>query len=148
MVNTYAWIKATSSSRQSMNIIITTDTKLRPEPIRAPNWQVMKITQVNESTMAWPAKMLANKRTIKAKGLVKMPNSSITGIIGIGHFSHVGTLGQNMSSQYSLLPKMLMARNVNSASTSVTARLPVRLAPPGNIGTKPAVVDHHDKHFN
>ena len=137
IVKTYAWIKATSNSRQSMKIIITTDTPLSPAPITAPNLQEINITQVSDKTMAWPAKILANKRTIKAKGFVNMPNNSITGIIGTGHLSHVGTLGQKISSQYSLLPNKLMAKKVNMAKTNVMAILPVRLAPPGNIGTSP-----------
>ena len=40
--------------------------------------------------------------------------------------------------QYSLLPVRLVTRNVATASTMVTAKLPVRLAPPGNITIKPS----------
>ena len=36
---------------------------------------------------------------IKAKGFVKIPTNSMTGIMGMGAFSHVGTSGQKMSFQ-------------------------------------------------
>ena len=51
--------------------------------------------------------ILANKRIIKAKGFVKIPNNSTTGINGTGHFNHVGTSGQRISFQYALLPHTL-----------------------------------------
>ena len=82
-----------------MKIISKKLTNDKELPMATPNWQVMKITQVSERMMAWPPIMFANKRTIKANGLVKMPKSSITGINGTGTFSQVGTSGQKMSFQ-------------------------------------------------
>ena len=81
--------------------------------------------------------ILANKRIIKAKGFVKIPNNSTTGINGTGHFNHVGTSGQRISFQYALLPHTLTAMNVHNANTSVMAIFPVTFAPPGKIGINP-----------
>lgn len=106
-------------------------------PMTAPNCHVIKMTHVSDRMMACPPIMLANKRTIKANGLVKMPKSSIMGIMGTGHLSHVGTGGQSISIQYSLLPKMLTRSKVQRAKTKVMLMLPVMLAPPGNIGSSP-----------
>ena len=58
-----------------------------------------KMIQVSDSAMACPAIILAKRRIIKAKGLVNIPKNSITGMIGIGAFSHVGTCGQKISFQ-------------------------------------------------
>ena len=45
-----------------------------------PNDAVIKTIQVNASMTECPAIILANRRTVKAKGFVKIPNSSIKGI--------------------------------------------------------------------
>ena len=137
MVKTYAWIKATSSSRQFMKIIRIKLTNEREAPMAKPNWQVMNITHVSDRIMAWPPIMLANKRTIRANGFVNMPNSSMTGIMGIGTFSHVGTSGQNISFQYSLEPKIFTISRVQTARKNVIVMLPVTLAPPGKMGSRP-----------
>ena len=86
---------------------------------------------------ACPAIILAKRRIIKAKGLVNTPKSSITGISGTGNFKNRGTSGQNISFQYSLLPKRLIAIIVQTAKNNVTLILPVTLAPPGKKGTNP-----------
>ena len=106
-------------------------------PITAPNWHVIKMMHVNERMIACPPIILANKRTINANGFVKIPNNSITGIIGTGHFSHVGTGGHNVSFQYSLLPNRFTSKSVNIANINVMFILPVIFAPPGKIGNKP-----------
>ena len=101
------------------------------------NWHVMNITQVRERIMACPPIMLAKRRTIRAKGLVKMPNNSITGIIGTGTLSQVGTGGQSISFQYSLFPKRLTSNMVHTARKKVMLMLPVIFAPPGKTGMSP-----------
>ena len=58
-------------------------------------------------------------------------------IMGTGTFNHQGTSGQKISFQYVLVPKILTARNVHTASTIVIAMLPVTFAPPGNTGINP-----------
>ena len=93
--------------------------------------------QVRAKITVWPAKMLANRRTVSAKGFEMTPKSSITGIRGIGNFIHTGTSGHKISFQYSLLPKTFTANIVAKAITRVTAILPVVFAPPGKAGTKP-----------
>ena len=57
------------------------------------------IIHVMATAIACPAIILANRRIINANGFVKIPTNSMTGIIGIGIFNQVGTLGQNMSFQ-------------------------------------------------
>ena len=59
----------------------------KPTPIDQPK----KITQVKLRITACPAIMFANKRIIKANGLVNTPNNSIAGIKGTGTFRNVGT---------------------------------------------------------
>ena len=66
--------------------------------------------------------MLAKRRIIRAKGLVNTPNNSITGISGMA-FRKMGTLGQKISFQYSLLPNRLIARNVQNARKNVMLML-------------------------
>ena len=63
---------------------------------------------------------------------MNIPITSITGMSGMGTLSHQGTLGQNISFQYSWVPKILTMTKVNIASVKVMAILPVMLAPPGN----------------
>ena len=137
MVNTYAWMNATNTSTQFMKILNNTDTILMDVLMTAPILAVTNTMLVNAKIMECPAMMLANKRIIKAKGLVKMPNNSMAGMMGTGHFSHMGTSGQRISFQYSLVPNTLTAMNVQSANTKVMAILPVTLPPPGKTGINP-----------
>ena len=70
----------------------------------------MKMSESNTSTIMCPPIMLAKRRTIKAMGLVSTPNISMKGMMGRGALSATGTSGQNISFQYSLVPKMFTAR--------------------------------------
>ena len=98
---------------------------------------VMNIRQVNARMIVCPAMILANRRIIRANGLVSMPKNSTKGMIGNGNFRKIGALGQNISFQYSLVANRFTARNVHKASTAVMVILPVILAPPGKIGIIP-----------
>ena len=82
-----------------MKMLNATDTTVIEPLITGPDFTVMKIMATRLSTAACPAMMLANKRIISANGLVKIPKNSISGIIGIGAFNHVGTSGQKISFQ-------------------------------------------------
>ena len=97
----------------------------------------MNIKQVSTSIAMCPASILAKRRIIRANGFVKIPKNSMNGIMGTGTFNHQGTSGQKISFQYALVPKILTARNVQTASTIVIAIFPVTFAPPGNIGINP-----------
>ena len=124
-------------SINTMNNIATTDIK----PFKtAPRDTVIKTTQVRDNMMIWPARVLAKRRIIKAKGLVKRPKISMSGINGIGAFIQTGTSGHKISFQYVLEPKMFTMKNVNIARTNVMAILPVKFAPPGKIGTNPMIL--------
>ena len=140
MVNTYAWMNATSTSTQFMKMLKSTDTMLIEVLMAAPILAVTKMILVNARMMECPAKILANKRIIKAKGLVKIPNNSMAGIKGIGHFKNTGTSGHRISFQYSFVPNTFTAMNVQRASTRVMAILPVTFPPPGKTGIKPIIL--------
>ena len=114
-------MKATSTSTQFMKILNNTETTLIDVLMAAPILAVTKIMLVNAKMMECPAKILAKRRIIKANGLVKIPKSSMAGIKGMGHFKNVGTSGQRISFQYSLVPNTLTAMNVQSAKTNVMA---------------------------
>ena len=98
-----------------MKIENSTEMTVMEVPKTAPNDAVMKIMDTNDRMMACPAMMFANRRTVKAKGFVKIPNISMTGMNGTGTFSQVGTSGQNISFQYSLVPNMFTAKKVINA---------------------------------
>ena len=83
------------------------------------------MSDISDNIIICPPIMLANKRTIKAAGLVNIPNTSIKGMIGNGNFNHNGTSGQNISFQYSFVPRTFTTINVHKARTIVTAILPV-----------------------
>jgi len=53
----------------------------------------MKIKEIKDNTMMWPAVILAKSRTISTKGFVIIPISSTKGIKGTGYFNHQGTPG-------------------------------------------------------
>ena len=141
IVNTYAWTKATRSSRQFMNSSMTMLNELSPSPNPTPIDHPRKMTHVKLNMTACPAIMLAKRRIMSANGLVNTPKSSITGITGTGYaFRKRGTSGQKISFQYSLLPKRLMAIIVHTARNSVMLMFPVTLAPPGKIGMSPIML--------
>ena len=82
-----------------MKIENNTDTTVVAPVTAAPIGAKMKISIVNTITIMCPPIILANRRTVNAAGLVNIPNTSITCIMGIGHFNHIGTSGQNISFQ-------------------------------------------------
>ena len=99
MVKTYAWMYATSSSKAVIKMVIKIETMLITPPIPAPYIPpIMKIKAISTMMTMCPARMLANKRTIKAKGLVMVEMSSMMGISGMT-FRNIGTSGQRMSFQ-------------------------------------------------
>ena len=57
----------------------------------------------------WPASMLANKRIIKANGLVRIPINSMKGIMGTGTLGHQGTSGPEY-----LFPVSTRTKNVHN----------------------------------
>ena len=75
------------------------DTSVIPIFTQMPIDTVMKIKQVNAKMIVCPAMILANKRIIRANGLVNIPKNSTKGIMGIGNFRKIGVLGQNISFQ-------------------------------------------------
>ena len=88
MVNTYAWIKATSNSNPFIKILNSTEATVS-EPFKAgPILADMNIRHVSTSIAMCPASILAKRRIIKANGFVKIPKNSINGIMGTGTFSH------------------------------------------------------------
>ena len=82
-----------------MKILIPTLTIVMDELRTTPIVAMMKMIQVKANAIACPAIMLAKRRTINAKGFVKIPKISITGIKGTGTFNQVGTSGQKISFQ-------------------------------------------------
>ena len=99
------------------------------------------MVHVNDSAMACPASMLANKRIINANGFVKILKNSMNGIKGTGTFNHVGTSGQNISFQYSFVPVTLVTIKVQRAKKKVMVILPVTFPPPGGKGMIPIKFD-------
>ena len=76
-------------------------------------------------TIMWPAVMFANKRIIKANGLVKIPTISIGIKIGYNAF---GAGGKKMCPQYALFALTFVTIKVMIDSTNVKAILPVTFA--------------------
>ena len=92
-------MKLTKSSKNIIKILIATLTTVMDELNTMPIVAMMKMIQVSANAIACPAIILAKRRTIKAKGFVKIPKISITGINGTGTFNHAGTSGQKISLQ-------------------------------------------------
>ena len=82
-----------------INTLNSMDTAVATPPATALTAAKMNIRSVSTSTIIWPPIILANRRTVRAAGFVNMPNTSITGMMGSGNFSHRGTSGQNISFQ-------------------------------------------------
>ena len=101
------------------------------ETFIAPN---IKIKIMKLKMIMWPEIMFANKRTINAKGFVKIlmiSTGRITNRIGRG------TPGvQKMCDQYPLLPFTFVIIKVITARDNVTAILPVKLRAPGSNPNK------------
>ena len=130
-------MNATRISNASIKIPNATATTVMEPLMTGPTFTVIKMIAIKLKIAACPAIILAKRRIISANGFVKIPKNSIKGIIGTGAFNQVGTSGQNISFQYSFVPKILVNKNVITASTSVMAILPVTFAPPGKIGINP-----------
>lgn len=96
IVNTYAWMNATSNSRQFMKMQKRTLTAVMEAHMPAPIFAVTNTTLVRARMMMCPAMMLAKRRTVNEKGLVKTPMNSMVGIMGRGAFKKMGTSGQKM----------------------------------------------------
>lgn len=96
MVNTYAWMNATSSSRQFMNMQKRTLTAVIEAHMAVPIFAVTKTTLVKARMMMCPAMMLAKRRTVSEKGLVNTPMNSMVGMMGSGALRKIGTSGQKM----------------------------------------------------
>lgn len=130
-------MNATKTSKHDIKTEKSTDITVIEVPNTTPNEEVINMIETNDRIIACPAIILANRRTVNAKGLVKIPKISIKGIKGTGAFNHVGTSGQNISFQYSFVPNIFTAKNVIKAKNKVTAILPVTFPPPGKKGTNP-----------
>ena len=78
-VNIYACRQATSNSRQFMNAQNSTETIVIPKFTNNPIDTVIKIRQVRARMIVCPAMILANRRIIKANGLVNTPKNSTKG---------------------------------------------------------------------
>ena len=138
IVNTYACIKHTKHSSNDKNTTNSTENTDTVPPTIGPSVEEnTNIKPISTNTITCPANILAKRRIHNANVFVNIPIISINGIIGIGTFNHAGTSGQNISFQYSLVPKILVRKNVISANTNVIAIFPVKFAPPGNIGIIP-----------
>ena len=70
-------MKATNTSTQFIKMLNSTETMLIDVLIATPILAVTNMILVNAKMIECPAKILANKRIIKANGLVKIPNNSI-----------------------------------------------------------------------
>ena len=69
-------------------------------PIPAPYMPpMMNIKAISTMMTICPARMLANRRIIRANGLVRVDTSSMMGIKGMGNFRNNGTSGQRISFQ-------------------------------------------------
>ena len=85
-VNIYACRQATNNSRQFMNAQNSTETIVIPKFTNNPIDTVIKIRQVRARMIVCPAMILANRRIIRANGLVNTPKNSTKGMIGNGSF--------------------------------------------------------------
>ena len=84
----------------------------------------IKIRPTKEITTICPPAILANKRIIKANGLLKTPTNSI----GIKINQRAAGLGANICFQYVFEALKLVTSKVTTARTKVKAILPVRFA--------------------
>ena len=99
IVNTIAWMKQTRHSKHIMKTLMSTDSPDMESCTATACEATRKMMHVMATAMACPAIMLAKSRIISAKGFVKMPTNSMRGMMGTGHFSHMGTSGQKISFQ-------------------------------------------------
>ena len=106
-----------------MNMLNSTDTNVIDAFTAAPMLTVTKITHVRLRITACPAIMLANRRIISANGFVKIPTSSIAGIIGTGKIAKkliciLRGFGMNILA-YDLYPDYNFAREHQVVYTSL-----------------------------
>ena len=78
-----------------MKMLMTLVTLPMPTPYMPP---MMNINPMSTMMTMWPARMLAKRRTIKAKGLMMAEMTSMMGINGKA-FRKTGTSGQKISFQ-------------------------------------------------
>ena len=108
-----------------------TDSGENPHPATELMDPKIKINVIKLKMMICPATILANKRTINAKGLVNTPNNSTGSMINI--LTTIGTPGyQNICAQKCLLELNKMTKKEMTPNTMVNAILPVTLAEPGS----------------
>lgn len=77
MVKTYACMYATNSSRAIMNTENRTEAALIEALTAGPMATVRKTSDVNARMIMCPAKILANRRIVRARGFVRIPKNSI-----------------------------------------------------------------------
>ena len=87
------------------------------------------------SIIMCPPSMLAKRRIVSAKGLVKSPMNSTGANISIMGFGTPGI--DTISFQYSFVPLNYTITNVNAASVRVNDVLPETFAPNGKKGISP-----------
>ena len=99
-----------------------------PQPTPLFKSPKMKISDIKQMIMIWPANILANNRMINANGLVKMPRNSTNTRIGL---TPTGTGGLKTCFQKcELLLKRITIKEI-TPKTNVKAILPVTFAVPG-----------------
>ena len=76
-----------------MNIRKTREMGATANPNQAIIEEKMKIKLSRTVATMCPARILANKRTIKTNGLMNTPINSTRGMIGMGNFKNVGIPG-------------------------------------------------------
>ena len=111
-----------------MKIVNARDTGAKPQPATLLIAPKMKINITKQVITMCPATMLANKRTINAKGLVKIPKNSTGTKIG---FTNPGTGGLKICPQKCLFVLKTITRKLMNPNTMVNAILPVTFAEPG-----------------
>src|SRR5215217_6084909 len=113
-----ACINATNTSIKYMNVAKAIETGEKPQPIPVLIFAKMKISETKQIMMMWPASILAKRRMINAKGLVKMERIS-TGIII--NFTKPGTGGQKICFQWCLLALTKITTKEITPRTTVKA---------------------------
>ena len=105
----------------------------------------MNIIHTKDNMITCPAVILAKSRTVKENGLVNISMNSNAGIKGTGSFNQVGTSGFIVCFQNAFVLDACVMTKVNNAKVSVTAMLPVMLAPPGKNGNNPIMLHKNIK---
>ena len=111
-----------------MKMVNAIDTGAKPHPATLLMAPKIKINITKQVITMWPATILANKRTINANGLVKIPKNSTGTKIG---FTKPGTGGLKICAQKCLLVLNKITKKLITPKTIVNAIFPVTLAEPG-----------------